>query len=147
MSVNGTYVHATFDDTGLLIPYIPDLVIRGDAAVFRDIPWNFLTIDGQFPRVTFATGVTYVGPRPLPFGDRSDSIFTVDANLVFGWRSVQFGLAATNLLDTRYRLGEFNYASDFHSQSQPTLVPVRHFTAGAPRELLFTLTFNLGGTP
>jgi iron complex outermembrane receptor protein len=147
VSVNGTYVHATFDDTHLLIPYIPDLVIRGDGAVFRDIPWEFLTIGGQSPRATFATGVTYVGPRPLPFGDRSDSIFTVDANLVFGWPAVKVGLAATNLLDTRYRLGEFNFASDFHSQSQPTLVPVRHFTAGAPRQLLFTVAFNFGGSP
>jgi hypothetical protein len=52
----------------------------------------------------------------------------------------------TNLLDRQYRLGEYNYASDFHSQPEPTLVPVRHFSAGAPREFLFTLTFNVGGT-
>jgi len=147
VSVNGTYVHATFDDNHLLIPYVPDLVIRGDGAVFRDIPWSFLSIGGQTPRATLATGVTYVGPRPLPFGTRSDRIFTIDANLLFGWPAVKIGLSATNLLDTQYRLGEFNYASDFHSQSQPTLVPVRHFTAGAPRALLFTVAFNVGGSP
>jgi hypothetical protein len=59
---------------------------------------------------------------------------------------VQAGISATNLFDRQYRLGEYNYASDFHTQPEPTLVPVRHFTAGAPRALLFTLTFNVGGT-
>jgi hypothetical protein len=52
---------------------------------------------------------------------------------------------ATNLLDNRYRLGEFNYASDFHSQPQPTLVSERHFTAGAPRGVFGTLAINFGG--
>jgi len=147
VSVNGTYVHATFDDTHLLIPYVPDLVLRGDGAVFREVPWSFLRIGGQSPRATLATGITYVGPRPLPFGTRSDRIFTIDANLVFGWPAVRVGVAVTNLLDSQYRLGEYNFASDFHSQSQPTLVPVRHFTAGAPRALLFTLALNFGGSP
>ena len=64
-------------------------------------------------------------------------------------RALSLSLSATNLLDRRYRLGEFNYASDFRQdpQAAPTLVPVRHFAAGAPRALLFTLTTNFGGTP
>jgi hypothetical protein len=147
VSVNGTYVRATFDDNHLLIPYVPDLVLRGDGALFRELPWDFLRVGGQFPRLTFATGVTYVGPRPLPFDTRSDRIFTIDTNLVFGWPAVRVGLAVTNLLDKRYRLSELNYASDFHSESQATLVPVRHFSAGAPRALLFTVALNFGGSP
>ena len=140
VSVNGTYVHATFADTGLLIPYVPDIVLRGDGSIFKELPW-------KGARVTFATGVTFVGRRPLPYGTRSDRIFTIDTNLEFGWPVLKAGLAVTNLLDTQYRLGEYNFPSDFHSQSEPTLVPVRHFAAGAPRALLFTLTTNFGGTP
>jgi iron complex outermembrane receptor protein len=147
VSVNGTYVHATFDDDSLLIPYIPDLVLRSDAAVWHDLPWDSLLFAGHLPQVTLATGVTYVGPRPLPFGARSDVIFTIDANLTFGWPALQFGISATNLLDRKYPLSELNIASDFHSQSEPTLVPVRHFTAGAPRAVLFTVGFNFGATP
>ncbi len=60
-------------------------------------------------------------------------------------RTTSFAFAATNLLDTQYRLGEYNYASDFHSQPQPTLVPDRTFTAGPPRALFLTLGFNFGG--
>jgi iron complex outermembrane recepter protein len=147
VSVNGTYVHATFDDNHLLIPYVPDLVLRGDGAVFTDLPWKILNLEGRPARVTFATGITFVGRRPLPFGTRSDRIFTIDTNLEVGWPILRVGLSVTNLLDSQYRLGEYNFASDFHSQSQPTLVPVRHFAAGAPRALLFTITTNFGGSP
>ena len=147
VSVNGTYVHATFDDTDLLIPYVPDLVVRGDGAIFKDLPWKGLDLEGKPARITFATGITFVGRRPLPFGVRSDRIFTIDTNLELGWPLLRIGLSVTNLLNTQYRLGEYNFASDFHSQSEPTLVPVRHFAAGAPRALLFTLTTNFGGSP
>jgi hypothetical protein len=147
LNLNATYVRATFDDTHLLIPYIPDLVIREDGAIFHDLPWSFLRIAGALPRATLAVGATYVGPRPLPFGVRSDRIFTIDTNLLVGWPFLQVGLSATNLLNTQYRLGEYNYASDFHSRTEPTLVPVRHFSAGAPRALLLTLTVKYGGAP
>ena len=142
VSANATFVHATFADTHLLIPYVPDLVLRGDGSVWRDLPWF---LDGKAARATFATGVTFVGRRPLPYGTRSDRIFTIDTNLEFGWPVLRAGLSITNILNTEYRLGEYNFASDFHTQSEPTLVPVRHFAAGAPRALLFTLTTNFGG--
>ena len=145
VAANLTYVKATFDDTHLLVPYIPDLVFRWDGAVFGNLPWWRARLRGHALYASFATGITYVGPRPLPYGDRSDTIFTVDSNLRVGWRFVEVGVSAQNLLDTKYRLGEYNYASDFHSQPFPTLVPVRHFSAGAPRMLMFTVALNYGG--
>ena len=42
-------------------------------------------------------------------------------------------------------MGEFYYASDFHSEPEPSLVPARHFTAGAPRGIFLSLSSNLGG--
>ena len=54
-------------------------------------------------------------------------------------------MSAQNLLDTQYRLGEYNYLSDYHSQSLPTLVASRMFSAGPPRTVLFSLAVNLGG--
>jgi hypothetical protein len=142
LSGNLTWVRATFDDTHELIPYVPDLVARLDGAVFGELPW--WRPGGRPVRVSGSTGVTFVAPRPLPYGTRSDPIFTIDASVTLGWSFVELGLAAQNLLDTQYRLGEYNFASDFHSQAFPTLVPVRHFSAGAPRTLLLTLALNLG---
>ena len=144
-SAHVTWVQSKFDDTGLLVPYVPDLVTRLDAAVFHALPLSLL---GTQFKGTAALGVTYVGRRALPFGQRSDIIFVTDVNGEVNWRNFTLGLSATNLFNTQYRLAEFNYASDFRtSPGFPTLVPARMFSAGAPRQLMLTLTVNVGGAP
>ena len=135
-----TAVRSTFDDTGLLIPYVPDVVVRSDSVVFGALPWP---LGGQPAIATAGLGVTYVGPRALPFGERSDTIFTIDGSASLAWMRYKLGVKASNLLDTRYRLGEYNYRSDFHSQDEPTLTVARHFTAGAPRIVIFQLEVTL----
>jgi len=143
LSANGTYVHSAFEDTGLVVPYVPDLVLRVDGSLFHALPWKLFSHD---VRAQLGVGYTFVGRRALPYGQRSDVISVLDANLEATWRWLTVGVSCTNLLDTQYRLGEYNYASDFHSDgSYPTLVPERHFSAGAPRQLLFSLAVNLGG--
>lgn len=97
-------------------------------------------------RAALGGGITYVGPRALPYGQRSDDIFTIDASATLAWTNFELGVMATNLLNTQYRLGEYNFASDFHSQPQPTLVPERAFTAGAPRGIFGTFGINFGGS-
>jgi TonB family protein len=141
-SANLTFVRSTYDDTHLLVAYVPDVVLRSDTVVFTDLPWSFR---GKKFRGTLGAGVTYVGPRPLPFGERSDSIFTIDATAALAWTHYEFSLSAMNLLDSKYKLGEYNYASDFHSQPQATLVPVREFTAGAPLSVYASFAVNFGG--
>ncbi|MBX3229464.1 MAG: TonB-dependent receptor plug domain-containing protein [Labilithrix sp.] len=137
-----TLVRSTFDDTGFLVPYVPDVVLRSDTSVHHDLP---LKIADTPLFGAISAGVTYVGRRALPFGERSNTIFTLDTSATIAWRSYEVGLIATNLFDRRYRLSEFNYASDFRNESQPTLVPARHFTAGAPRGLFLTLAVSFGG--
>ena len=145
VAANLTYVRATFDDTGLLIPYVPDWVLRIDGSLFGELPFPRLRILGKAFRGTLASGFSYVSPRPLPQGERSNPIAVLDLHASLGIWLFDVGLVATNLLDTQYRLGEYNYASDFGSQPFPTLVPMRHFSAGAPRQILFSLSVNLGG--
>jgi outer membrane receptor protein involved in Fe transport len=135
-----TVVRSTFDDTGLLIPYVPDVVVRSDSVVFGDLPWQ---LADKPLRALGGLGVTLVGPRALPYGQRSDTIFTLDGSLSLSWDRYTLGVKASNLLDTKYRLGEYNYASDFHSQTEPTLTIARQFTAGAPRTVLLHLEVTL----
>ena len=45
-----------------------------------------------------------------------------------------------NLLDTDWNDGEFVYPSNFNQGASPSLLPVRHISAGAPRTLMATLT-------
>jgi hypothetical protein len=137
---SATLVRSTFDDTSKLIPYVPDVVVRSDTVLFRQLPWQ---LDGKAPIATGGLGVTFVGPRALPYGLRSDSIFTIDGSVSTTWDRYTVGIKASNLLDTRYRLGEYNYASDFHSQAEPTLTISRQFTAGAPRTVLLHLEMTL----
>lgn len=138
-----TLVRATFDDTKLLIPYVPDVVFRTDGALHGPLPFK---VAGETLQGSLGVGVSYVGRRALPFGEKSDTIFTTDVAANVRWRVVQVGVTATNLFDRQYRLSEYNYASDFKSQPYPTLVPARHFVAGEPRAVYGTLTFTLGGT-
>ncbi len=107
-SATATFVKASFDDTHLLVPYVPDLVLRSDTALFHDLPWKL----AQSPiTATLGYGVTYVGRRPLPYGQLSDVIFVSDASLAFRWQGWKLELIGTNIFDSRYRLGEFNYVT------------------------------------
>jgi hypothetical protein len=142
IAANATAVKATFDDTHLLVPYVPDLVLRADLAFFHDLPWR---IDDKPILGVIGYGMSYVGRRPLPYSQLSDVIFVSDASASLAWRLWNVRLAATNLFDSKYKLGEYNYASDFHSQAEPTLAPERSFTAGAPRIIMLSIGMTLGG--
>lgn len=143
-SANLTFVRATYDDDHLLVAYIPGVVFRSDTALFEDLPFR---IAGSTLKGALSCGITYVGPRPLPFGQESQDIFTIDTSARLTWSHYEVGITISNLLDTKYRLGEYNYASDFHSQGeQPTLVPERTFSAGAPRGIFGNFAINFGGT-
>jgi TonB family protein len=148
-SANVTFVRSTYDDTHLLVPYIPDVVVRSDTAVWTEFPWWKLL--GDPFRGALSAGVTYVGQRPLPFSALSGTIFTIDTNATLAWKNYEVGLVVTNLLDTKYRLSEFNYVSSFNATGPgaptgaPSYVPSRLFTAGAPRGVFGTLTVNFGG--
>lgn len=146
VSANVTWVQSKFDDTQLLVPYVPDFVARLDAGAFHDLP--LVRPFGSPIKGRVGVGLTYVGRRALPFGQRSDVIFVLDASAELAWKAVSVGFSATNLLDSRYRQVELNYASDFHtSGSLPALVPARHFAAGAPRAFLVTVGLHFGGEP
>ncbi|MCL2627006.1 MAG: TonB-dependent receptor, partial [Cystobacterineae bacterium] len=144
VSANATWVQSTFDDTGLLVPYVPDFVGRLDGALFGALPW---TLGGKPLMARLGLGINWVGRRPLPYGQRSGSIFVVDANTEWQWRNFTLGFAVTNLFNRRYRLAEFNYVSNFQTGnlSPPPLAPARHFVAGAPLAFWFSLAVNLGG--
>ncbi len=146
-SLNLTLVRSEYDDTHLLVAYVPGVVLRSDTALFSDLPLPAL---GQRVKGSLGIGTTYVGPRALPFGERSDSIFTIDSTASVAWSYFELGLTVTNLLGTQYRDDEFNYASNFNqpsatAKSQPTLVPERTFTAGAPRGIFGNFSIHFGG--
>ena len=131
-----TYAYATYDDDHTLVPYVPSTVLRSDTSVAHDLP------DGLFG--TAGLGLSFVGPRALPLGQVSQSTFTIDASASVRWQWIRFGVEVQNVLNARYPLTEYFYASDFHNgPAYPTLAPSLNFTAAPPRTVLFTLAFLL----
>jgi hypothetical protein len=141
--LSATYAYATYDDDHTLVPYVPSLVARSDTAVFGALPWVRLfdrPITGHA-----GLGIEIVGPRALPLGQTATSTAVADVNASLRWSALELGLKVDNVLDTKYPLSTFFYASDFHTRPYPTLTPAQQFTAGAPRFILGTLTVYLGG--
>jgi TonB family protein len=141
-AANASAVNGIVDATHEAIPYVPHVTARSDTAVFGNLPW---LIQGYPVRASLGPALTYVGVRSLPFGEESSPYLLVDAALKFDWRPFELALTATNLFNVEYRLSEFTFVSDFHTQTQPTLTPERSFTAGAPRMLFATLSAVFGG--
>jgi len=141
VAAHATWARATYDDTGFLVPYVPDLVVRVDASATRPLPW---LLRGRAPTVTASLGLTYVGPRPLPLSERGDPVFTLDAQASVRWTHFEVGVSGQNLLDARYQWAQYNFVSDFRSRDFPTLVASRHFSAGPPRALFVSFTLHLG---
>lgn len=143
-----TYTYAVFGDElppnitsfrsdrlpGMLIPYVPPIVVRSD--------WSARISAGPIalrPGLTF----TYLSSRPLPQSERSSPVFTVDAGVRTRTGPVELALTATNLLNARYPLAEYNFSSYFPDASDtayPTRVPSRQVSPGAPRAVFASLT-------
>ncbi|HEY3494426.1 MAG TPA: TonB-dependent receptor [Polyangiaceae bacterium] len=142
-NANVTLVRSAFDDDGLLVPYVPDIVVRSDTALGTDLP---LVVAGRAPHGSLGLGVSYVGRRALPYGQRSDTIFTIDASAALALAGFEIGVEVLNLFDARYRVTEYDYVSDFSPGGPATLVPAHHFAAGAPRSFFVSLSQNFGGS-
>jgi TonB family protein len=137
LSITG--VRATNDDTGLQIPFVPPLVIRLDSHAHETIGELFGLPLGLFGEL----GASFLGPRPLPFSELSSAVFVVEAGAGVMLGPVSLSIEVYNLLATRWRDGEFVYASRFDRDTSSSLVPERHFTAGRPFSGQATLTVHL----
>ncbi|MBL8679977.1 MAG: TonB-dependent receptor plug domain-containing protein [Myxococcales bacterium] len=136
---SGTYARATFDRTGLSVPYVPSLVLRVDGAFEREIA----RVRNVPVRIAVGVGSSLVGYRALPFSERSDAVFLLDAGASVRVGFVEVGVKVRNVFDARWRDAQFNYPSDWDAGPAGSRVPVRHFTAGRPLSADATLAVIL----
>jgi hypothetical protein len=146
-----TYTYAAFGDElpptytyyhsdrvpGALIPYVPPIVVRSDLSQ-RWSPFGKL-------QLSHGIGLDYIAPRPLPQSEFSDPVFTVDVGTSAQWGPVELGVSVTNLLNTRYALAEYNFASYFPDTSgadYPSRVASRQISPGPPRAVMVSLTIH-----
>jgi len=139
IDLSGTWARATFDATGLLVPYVPPLVGRADVAFNRPLA----TVRGHPLSVSAGLGASWIGARPLPFSETTPARFVLDAGASVRWRAFELGVSARNLTDARWRDGVFNYPSNFAQGTSGSRVPTEHFTAGRPFTLLGSVTLYL----
>ena len=139
-----TYAYATYDADGTLVPYVPSIIARSDTSVVHEIPR--LTIDNHVVVGNAGIGLSYVGERALPLGQFSQPTFTVDASASVRWRWIKLGVQAQNLLNSKYPLTEYFYASDFHQgPAYATLAPSLNYTVAPPLTVMFTIGLMLDG--
>ncbi len=138
-----TYARAMFEESGgqyeagNLLPYVPQLVGRTELA-FEPV---LASVGSQALRSHFGSGMTYLGRRPLPYGELGHDVFLVDASAELRWGPYETRLEVFNLLDADWYDGEFVYASDFGGGA--SLVPTRHVTVGPPRTVLWSVAIYL----
>lgn len=137
-ALSGTVAHAWMPRTGTELPYFAPLVARADVGWERPV-----TLGGEEVRLHAGTGLTLIGPRPLPYDERSRTVFLADVEAGARLGAVGLRLDVRNVLDARWRDGEFVYSSRFDTQGPASLVPARHFTAGSPRTASLTLEVYL----
>jgi iron complex outermembrane recepter protein len=120
---------------GPRLPFVPTWLIRGDSVVFHDLPWSI-------PLRGYASaGLTYVGRRPLPLAEWADPYCLIDLSLGARYRFVELSGSITNVFDAHYREAELHHVSNFGDPSAPrSMLPARHFSAGAPRQWMLTVS-------
>ena len=144
-SLGVTYTRATFRegsadyDVGALVPFVPQVVLRTDLAAHA----RLTEVWGRDLVGTVGWGSTYLYRRPIPYGEWGSDVYLVDARAAVRRAEIELGIEAFNLFDLAWNDGEFVYASNFDQTATPSLLPVRHVTAGAPRTWLATLTIYL----
>lgn len=142
---SATYTHASFTGSNLLygegdlLPYVPQLVVRTDAAYKRRLGRVFgRDLDGQI-----GAGLEGLVGRPLPYKETGRNVFLVDASAGLRLREIELRLDVFNLFDADWYDGQFVYASNFSRASSPSLVPQRHVTIGPPRTFWLSLALYI----
>ncbi|MBN2344241.1 MAG: TonB-dependent receptor plug domain-containing protein [Deltaproteobacteria bacterium] len=136
------WTQATLDNTGELLPYIPQLIVRLEAAAAHQLnSWSVgkVPVEGRF-----GVSYTFVPGRPLPLKTFGDPFHVVGAGGDLRLWHFSVGVELRNLLNMKYRQAEFNYASNFTApDAVSSRVPERHFVAGEPFYIMGTITWHL----
>lgn len=126
---------------GTRMPFVPRWVTRVDTMLTRPV-----AVAGRRGAIRGAVGLSHVAGRPVPFGQTAAPMLTIDGAIKARYKNVELGFDIYNLLDRRNMLAVYNYPSNFTGPTAPiSRLPARHFAAGAPRTILFSVAVTFGG--
>ena len=123
-----TATDARFTGSGAEVPSVPRLLGTGEVGLLHPAGWRG------------GAQVTVIGPRPLAHGATAASQAVL--NLVAGRRLGRFDLelSVDNALASRWREGEYHYASWFDTSQPRSTLPRIHYSAGRPFGVRAALT-------
>jgi outer membrane receptor protein involved in Fe transport len=147
-SFSATYAKATLDEApaptpenpyplyhkGQTLPYVPPWVLRADVKASHALA----QVKKHALVGSVSSGLQYLSPRPLPYGVSADAVHVWDMSASLKWSLIECGVDVYNVLNTRYATTEYAYVSHWDTQSVPSRLPSRHFSAGAPRTFMGT---------
>jgi iron complex outermembrane recepter protein len=87
-------------------------------------------------------GFTFLSPRPLPFGQFAAPVSLLDLSAGVRVGPVGLTLEVFNVIGTRYAATEYSFVSSWDSSGIPSRVPARHFSAGAPRTFVGSISVS-----
>lgn len=113
--------HARFVETGAPVPGAPPLIGQLNGTLLH-------------PK-GFRAGLRglVMGRRPLAYGATAGALAIVDASVGYQWRRFQADLYVDNLIGTRWRDGEYHFASYWDRDQPRQGLPTIHYVAGPPR--------------
>jgi iron complex outermembrane receptor protein len=125
---------------GQELPFVPPVVVREDLGLRH----TFVEHVGLGKLTGRAgLGLSFLSPRPLPYGASAAPVALFDASAGLGWGPLELGFELYNLLDQEYAALEYNFASHWDPEAPRSRTPVRHISAGAPRTWMLTLGATL----
>jgi hypothetical protein len=126
---------------GQSLPFVPPVVARADAGATHTFAGD---VAGAPVSGRAGLGLSYLSPRPLPYGDFADPVALLDASAGASWGAVDLTLEVFNALDARYAAVEYAFSSDWDPDDgvRPR-TPARHIAAGAPLSWMVSLGVTL----
>lgn len=131
-----TWSDGVYVETGEPIPYAPRLLGALGLST-ANLPIGPVALTGGLRGWA-------LGPRPLPGGFSSGTSAVLDLTAHADWRAWTLSLDVDNVLGSEWRDGEFLFPSRWDLSDPESELPVRHFTAGAPRVLRLALGRRFG---
>jgi outer membrane receptor protein involved in Fe transport len=125
---------------GQAVPYVPPVVVRVDSTARREL---LRDLAGHPLQGRIGVGLSFLGGRPLPYGQTAVPVGLIDASLGLGWGIFQLGVEGYNLLNQNYAASEYSFVSNWSPASPPSRLPARHIAAGSPLTILGTLGVTL----
>ena len=113
--------HARFSETGAFIPGAPPLLAQVQGTLMHPKGWR--------------AGLRWfaMGRRPLSYGATAGAVTVVDASVGYQWKWFGVDLSVDNLIGTRWRDGEYHFASYWDRNQTASRLPTIHYVAGPPR--------------